>query len=107
MLRTKKDFDNLFKGKTSYYSSFYTVHFSKNKVEHIRVGISVSKKLAKSAVSRNLARRQIKNILTNNIDYQKPVDILLVVKKNFFDADFLSKKKQLLELVNKILVNLN
>lgn len=102
MLRSKKDFENLFKEKTSYYSSFYNIHFVKNDMNHIRVAISISKKIAKSAVIRNKARRQIKSILSNWINYEKEIDFLVVLKTNFFNGSFKEKQKQLLELLNKV-----
>ncbi|MBD5445855.1 MAG: ribonuclease P protein component [Mycoplasma sp.] len=102
MLRSKKDFETLFKKKTSYYSSFYNIHFVRNDINHIRVAISVSKKIAKLAVVRNKARRQIKSILSDLINYEKNIDCLIVLKVNFFSGNFKEKQKQLKELLNKV-----
>lgn len=102
MLRSERDFNSLFKKKTSYYSSFYNFHFIKNDEKHVRVAISVSKKIAKSAVIRNKTRRQIKSILSKFINLNSQIDCLIVVKPNFFNGTFIEKEKQLLELMKKI-----
>lgn len=102
MLRSKKDFEILFKEKSSYYSSFYNIYFVKNNINHIRMAISISKKIVKSAVIRNKAKRQIKSILTNWINLDKSVDCLIVLKSNFFNGSFEEKQKQLIWLLNKV-----
>lgn len=102
MLRSKKDFEILFKKKTSYYSSFYSIHFIRNDINHVRIAISISKKIAKSAVDRNKAKRQVKSILSKWINYEKAIDFLVVLKSNFFSASFDEKQKELILLLNKV-----
>lgn len=102
MLKSKVDFDNLFLNKTSYYSSFYIIFFKKNNLSHPRFAISVSKKNEKKAVNRNKAKRQIKSILRPYSNKQSSFDLLIIVKKQFLKSDFIEKKNQLENLLNKI-----
>lgn len=102
MLKSKKDFDNLFLKKTSYYSSFYIIYYTKNNMGKPRFAISVSKKLQKKAVIRNVAKRQIKSILTKFSNLNIGMDLIVIVKQKFFDIDFATKKQDLEIIINKI-----
>ncbi len=102
MLKSRKDFDNLFLKKTSYYSSFYIIYYAKNNIGKPRFAISVSKKLQKKAVIRNIAKRQIKFILTQFCNLNFGIDIIVIVKPKFFDADFKTKKCDLESILSKV-----
>lgn len=105
MLKSKKDFDNLFLKKTSYYSSFYIIYYRKNELQNPRFAISVSKKLQKKAVVRNTARRQLKMILTPYSKLTYNIDLIVIIKQKFFEVDYATKKKDLEFLLNKIFTN--
>lgn len=102
MLKSEKDFSNLFKKKTLFYSSFYIVYFVNNNLDHSRLGISISKKNQKLAVQRNKAKRQIKSILYNDDFLSLKKDVLVVVKPEFFKAEYELKKITLMKLIDKI-----
>lgn len=105
MLKSRKDFDNLFAKKSLFYSSFYIVYFVNNNLEHSRLSVSINKKVQKLAVQRNKAKRQIKTILYNENFLNLKKDILVVVKPDFFKANFESKKMVLNKLIDKIKSN--
>lgn len=102
MLKSKTDFDNLFLKKTSYYSSFYIIYFCENSCEHPRFAISISKKIEKKAVNRNKSKRQIKALLTKFTKFGNNIDLLIIVKKNFFYVSYEQKRKELEYLLFKI-----
>lgn len=102
VLRNKKDFKNLFENKTLYYSSFFTILFTKNSLDHYRYAISINKKIEKKAVNRNKIKRQIRAILKENKYTNFPCDLLIFPKKNFLDVKFIDKKQDLLKLIGKI-----
>lgn len=102
MLKSRKDFDNLFLKKTSYYSSFYIIYYTNNDIEKPRFAISVSKKLQKKAVIRNVAKRQIKSILTQFSKLNLGVDLIVIVKSKFFNVDFATKKRDLESILYKV-----
>lgn len=104
MLKSKIDFDNLFLNKTSYYSSFYIIYYKKNKLMYPRFAISISKKNEKKAVNRNKARRQIKSILYSYSKLRNGVDLIIIVKQKFFQEEFIYKKNDLDNLLQKIFI---
>lgn len=102
VLRSKKDFKNLFKNKTCYYSSFFIIFVTKNQKGHIRTAISVNKKNEKKAVNRNKIKRQIRAIIKDVKDKKISIDMLIIPKKDFLSQNFLNKKEDLLVLIKKI-----
>lgn len=102
VLRNKKDFQNLFKNRTCYYSSYFTIFATKNKVNHYRFAISVNRKNEKKAVNRNKIKRQIRSILKENKNVNHSMDLLIIPKKNFLKCEFSKKKTDLLQLIKKI-----
>ncbi|MBR4486885.1 ribonuclease P protein component [bacterium] len=60
-LSKNDDFDACIKNGLKIYAKSFTIFIKKNKLNRTRLGISVSKKVNKSSVIRNLIRRQIKS----------------------------------------------
>ena len=87
------------KGKAQRDQS-YVVHFLKNELGYIRVGISVSSKLG-NAVIRNRIKRQVKSMCDELIDYENQhTDIVIVVKQGFLNRSFDDNKMSLKQLLN-------
>lgn len=103
-IKSKKDFDKIFKFKKQFNSSLYTVLYNQNLLNNHRFGILISKKKVKKAVDRNFFRRQIKSILRSIDDSneKKKLDIIIIIKNNFSEQSYQNKKKELLALFNKI-----
>ncbi len=56
-MRSKRDFDRVFRGGSRARSDLFTVAVHPNDLEHSRLGLSVGKRIWKSAVKRNYIRR--------------------------------------------------
>ena len=56
-MRTTRDFDRVFRGGSRARSDLFTVALRPNDLEHSRLGLSVGKRIWKSAVKRNYIRR--------------------------------------------------
>ena len=80
----------------------FILYFKNNNLNHIRVGISVYSKV-KNAVLRNKIKRQVRSILSNVLDYNKNIDIVIIVRekfiKNKYQQNFNSIKKKISELL--------
>lgn len=107
VLRSKKDFKNLFDKKTCYYSSFFTFFIVTNNKNHIRTAILVNKKNEKIAVKRNKIKRQIRAMLRENKIKNIPCDILIIPKKDFLKQNFHAKKVDLLTSIGKVSLKFN
>ena len=80
-IKANKDFALAIKNGKSLRTQSYFFHIYKNDFNHIRVGISVSKKLG-NAVTRNRIKRQVRAICDGVIDYNSDsYDIVIVVKQ--------------------------
>lgn len=68
-----------------------------------RLGLVVSKKVAKLAVQRNYMRRVLRELYKNN-DYQWPaLDLVIRVQRFFSRADFLQIEQEFDQLTQKLL----
>ena len=72
-----------------------------NDLDHARVCISVSKKLGKAHL-RNKTKRQVRMMVTEILDFEKLVDLVIVVRKKYFDLDYAENKDNLQKLISKI-----
>ena len=81
--------------KTSFFVS-YTID---NELGYSRFGISVPKKTG-NAVVRNRIKRQVRSAIGQSTDFQKAVDTVFIVRKNYDTENFdqiLSEIKELLK----------
>ena len=87
------------KGKAQRDQS-YVIHYRKNELNYVRVGISVSSKIG-NAVARNHIKRQIRSMCDELIDYNnQTLDIVIVVKQGFLSRTFDDNKESLRKLLN-------
>ena len=83
-LRKNDDFSSCIKTGIKVNTKSFIIFINKNKINKTRLGISVSKKINKSAVIRNLIRRQIKSwFYTHKITLNKSFDIVFVIRSEY------------------------
>lgn len=83
-------------------SDFNLVLFlKKNNYGYNRFGFTAAKKI-KKAVSRNLIRRRLKEIVRLNEDYlNQGYDIILMARVNATDSDYISLEKSFKKLIKR------
>ena len=104
-IKSKRDFDLLYQRGVSLNGKFFYLKCLKAKGSGLatRFGIVISTKISKSAVVRNLKRRQLKEIIRLNRDKIKDgMMILLVAKEDIVKAEYDSLEKEFLSLIKKI-----
>ena len=81
-------------------TSFFVSYTLENELGYSRFGISVPKKTG-NAVIRNRIKRQVRSAIGQSTDFEKSVDIVLVVRKSYDINQFTKVKSEIQELLNK------
>lgn len=94
-IRKNEEFSEII-GERKRFSNFsFLVYYRKKKLEHARVGISVSKKRG-NAVVRNKIKRQLRMQVRECIDLDEyPLDLVIVVKDGYLHKSYADNKKDL------------
>ena len=102
-LSKKKDFDQIFKTRQSFYYQILEIKALKNELKYNRHGIMVSLKVSKKAVIRNKIKRQIREVLKDHrFNTENFYDIVIIVQKDILESNFLDIKEKLEGLLKKI-----
>jgi ribonuclease P protein component len=101
-LNKKNDFKNIYKKGFSFSSNLFNLKKIANRENINRFGIVVSLKNAKNATQRNKLRRQINEIIRENLQQIKTGhDLLIISKKSTKQYGFIEIKENLLALFKK------
>lgn len=98
-IKKYKEFKEIINLKKFKRNALYTIYYRNNNEDHTRIGILVSKKNG-IAVTRNKIKRQVRNILVQNIDFKKNIDIVVIISKNYDINQFKKSEEQLKELLS-------
>ena len=99
-IKASEDFALAIKKGKVQRSPSYTILYRENEYTYTRVGISVSSKLG-NAVVRNRIKRQVRMICDELLCYTQPVDIVIVVRKNYLDHSFEDNKESFKQFLVK------
>jgi ribonuclease P protein component len=94
------DFSSVFNFKKRYFGKFITCFYRPNNLQFSRFGFIVSKKINKKAVRRNYMKRVLKELLRES-SYHPSLDIVIQVKKEFFNHHFLLIQAEINEFLEK------
>ena len=78
-VKKSQDFDNIIRKKQSFANRQFVIYYQKNNLDHMRLGISVSKKLGK-AHERNKLKRYVRESFKTRKDFLKNYDIIIIVR---------------------------
>ena len=81
-------------------TSFFVSYSLENELGYSRFGISVPKKTG-NAVIRNRIKRQVRSAIGQSTNFEKSIDIVLIVRKSYDVNQFTKVKSEIQELLNK------
>ena len=94
ILKNNRDFDRIIKTNKSYKFKNVYIYIERTNDEYYHFGISVSKKIG-NAVTRNLYKRRIKNIIDKNI-YQNHFNCIIILKKSVLSISYLELENEII-----------
>ena len=100
IIKKSNEFTKIISQKKAVKNKYFSIYYQKsNKTQY---GITVPKKIGKAHV-RNKIKRQIKNIImTNEIDIQKDINYVIIIKEAILELDYQNIKLELLNLFKKV-----
>lgn len=88
-LTKDKDFKSVFQKGKSFFTQELGVKCASNNLEVTRFGFSVSLKISKKAVKRNLLKRRLREIIQKKLEKIKPgYDCVVVARSGILDLDY-------------------
>lgn len=101
--RVKKysDFQKVINLGQSFRAQTLTIYFLENDLDRTRIGISVSKKSG-NAVVRNKIKRQIRAIISKEMDLTKSLDYVFIARKEFDINSFGKTREDIVKLIEKV-----
>ena len=97
-LKKNRDFQNVYRKRTSQANKFLVMYLCKNDSERNRVGISVSKKVGNSVVRHHLTRLLRESYRLNEEKFQKGYELVVVVRPQARECGFREMESALLHL---------
>ena len=79
---------------------FFVSYSLANDLGYSRFGISVPKKIG-TAVIRNKIKRQVRSAIGQSTNFEKSVDIVFIVRKNYQISEFAQVKSEIQQLLEK------
>lgn len=102
-IKKSEDFNKIIRKKKSFANRQFVIYYSENKENrHIRLGISVSKKLGKAHI-RNKMKRYVRECINTRKKILKNYDIILIVRQGAINSSF----KEFDKSINHILTKTN
>jgi ribonuclease P protein component len=87
-LSSPAEFDAVFRARCSSGGDLIRVLAKSNACFYPRLGITVSKKICKTAVGRNYMKRVSRELFRKNADALQGLDLVVLVKKRFTSSNY-------------------
>ncbi|WP_370848410.1 ribonuclease P protein component [Novimethylophilus kurashikiensis] len=105
-MKKTDEFSSVFSFKQRIYGNWLAAHYKPNGLEHPRIGIVVSKKVARRAVARNYMRRVLREWFRHNQATLIAVDIVIRLNKPFLKSDFSTVQAELTRISKRLRLKL-
>ena len=104
-LRKNSDFQRLYKSGKRFASANLAFYFAPSKMEYSQIAFVVSKKVSKSAVTRNTLRRRVSAIVEQKfVNISHPVKAIILIRKDFSSIKPGELQKEVEGLIKGVLI---
>jgi len=101
-IKKKKDFLHLYKKGKRYRGKYFNLVYLSNASDFSRMAVVVSKKVG-NAIKRNKFKRWMRTLFRRNKNLLKdPLDIIIIVKREIFEASWLKLQEDYLSAIQSI-----
>jgi len=102
-LKKEKEFEAVFKGGRTFKGSCVFLKYLANGTDKTKIGFVVSKKVSKSAVVRNKAKRRMREIVRlRKKEIKEGLSIIIVALPPIKDAEYKEIERDIAGLLEKI-----
>lgn len=99
-IRNSKDFVNAFRNK-AISNSWFTINFVQNTYNMSRLGMVISKRTIPNSVTRNYAKRIIREVFRQHYSKYPTIDFVVRIRRTVSTSNFIEVREALLDLLNK------
>ncbi len=93
-LKKTDEFSSVFSFRRRIHGKFLVIHYMPNTLGYPRIGIVVSKKMARRAVARNYMKRIVRELFRLNRLNIGDIDIVVRINQSFSKLDFVSVMRE-------------
>lgn len=97
-IKQSKDFELAFRQK-GLINKWFAIHLSDSKHDYARLGLVVSKRVIAKSVSRNMAKRLIRELFRNNALNLPPLDFIVRIRRSLTKERSKEAQEALLQLM--------
>jgi ribonuclease P protein component len=101
-LKKTDEFSSVFSFRRRVNGKYLAVHYMPSTLEYVRLGVVVSKKIARHAVSRNYIKRVIRELFRLNCLSLRSIDIVVRVNQQFGQQDFRAVEQEFMQTLGKL-----
>lgn len=100
-IRSRADFEKLLKA-ASIANKWFAIHAKENMVGVSRLGVVASKRIMPTAVSRNFAKRLMREAFRRNFSADCALDMVIRVKSKLDSGNSMEGRVALIQLLQKV-----
>ena len=100
-IRKRAEFDQLLKA-ASIANKWFVIHAKENKTGVSRLGVVASKRIMPAAVSRNFAKRLMREVFRQNFSADCALDMVIRAKNKLDPENSMDSRMGLIQLLQKV-----